>query len=111
MLIATRTLKVRSQRGDVDVPVRIFAPEEDPVRSWGCRFEIDWPGGAETMTARGIDAVRALEIALKMVGSELYASKQHEAGELMFDKPGAGYGFPVPQNLRDLLVGEDLKYF
>jgi hypothetical protein len=27
----------------------------------------------------------------------------------MFEEPGAGYGFPVPATMRDLLVGEDAK--
>ena len=110
MIIGTRNLKVRSQQGDVDVPVRIFAPVEDAERGWGCKFEIEWPNGADTMTARGIDAIQALEIAMKMIGAHLYTSKQHEAGELMFDKRGAGYGFPVPQNMRDLLIGDDAKF-
>lgn len=110
MIIATRNLRLRSDSGEVDVPVRIFAPENDPTRGWGCRFEIEWPMGVDALTAHGLDSVQALEIAMKLIGSHLYTSKQHEAGLLMFDKQGAGYGFPVPQNLRDLLVGDDAKY-
>jgi hypothetical protein len=26
-------------------------------------------------------------------------------------EPGRGYGFPVPNNIRDLLVGDDKKFF
>jgi len=58
VLIATRTLKVRRPTGDVDVPVRIFAPEKDDARGWGCRFEIAWPDRAAEMTARGGDRCR-----------------------------------------------------
>jgi hypothetical protein len=35
MQIATRTLKVRRPDGDVDVPVRIFAPEKDETTRLG----------------------------------------------------------------------------
>ena len=111
MIVATRNLTLHRADGDVEVPVRIFAPENDVLRGWGCRFEIDWPDEPTSMTARGIDAVQALEIGLKLIGTQLYTSRYHEAGELMFDKPGAGYGFPVPQNMRDLLVGDDAKFF
>jgi hypothetical protein len=111
MLIATRTLKIHRQAENLDVPIRIFAPQHDNSLGWGCRFEIEWPDGATTMTARGIDAVQALEIAMKLIGVQLYTSRYHEAGELAFGKPGAGFGFPVPQNMRDVLVGEDAKYF
>jgi hypothetical protein len=31
-------------------------------------------------------------------------------GNLFWDKPGNGYGFPVVSSLRDLLVGEDAIY-
>jgi hypothetical protein len=29
---------------------------------------------------------------------------------LVWEAPGQGYGFPVPNNIRDLLVGEDKKF-
>jgi hypothetical protein len=61
------------------------------------------------MTARGGDAVQALEIALKLIGAQLCASKYHQDGSLMFEMPGASYGFPVPASMRDLLGGEDAK--
>jgi hypothetical protein len=49
-------------------------------------------------------------LALQMIGGELYASEHHESGDLMFDAPRRGYGFPVAASLRDLLVGDDAKY-
>ena len=109
MLIATRTLKIRQSAEDIDVPVRVFAPENEETRGWGCRFEIAWPDRTAEMTARGGDAVQALEIALKLIGAQLYASAYHQDGSLVFRMPGAGNGFPVPANMRDLLVGDDAK--
>jgi hypothetical protein len=35
MLIATRVLKLRRTAGDIDIPVRIFAPEQEGA-SWSC---------------------------------------------------------------------------
>lgn len=109
MLIASRVLTVRDGETETKVPVRLFAPEPD-VRGFACRFEIDWPEGRLERAAYGIDSVQALWIALQMVGAELYTSAYHEAGTLMFEEPGRGYGFPVPANMRDMLVGDDARY-
>jgi hypothetical protein len=108
-MIATRMLKIKDGCETRDLPVRIFAPESDD-RAWSCRYEIDWPEGLQVMNASGIDSVQALVLALYMIGAELYSSSYHKSGRLMFDEPGQGYGFPVPNSLRDLLIGNDRKY-
>lgn len=109
MIIATRTLKLRKNKLDIDVSVSISAPERAEV-DWVCRFEIGWPEGAEKRFAMGIDAVQALFFAMQMIGAEVYASRHHEAGNLVWMEPGRGYGFPVPNSIRDLLVGDDARY-
>jgi len=63
------------------------------------------------MEASGIDSVQALVMALFMIGSEIYTSGYHKAGQLKFESPGSGYGFPVPVTLRDLLKGGDKAFF
>jgi hypothetical protein len=109
MTIAARSLKIRAGGAEVDVPVIISAPERAEV-DWICRFEIGWPEGAASRHAAGTDSVQALVFALQMIGAELYASKHHEAGHLVWMEPGQGYGFPVPNGIRDLLVGDDARY-
>ena len=54
--------------------------------------------------------VQAILAAMQMIGAELYTSDHHKAGYLMWHEPGCGYGFPVTQNPRDLLIGDDAKY-
>jgi hypothetical protein len=46
-------------------------------------------------------------IALMNIGAELYASDAHRSGKLMWDRPGAGYGFPLAHGIRDLYEGDD----
>jgi hypothetical protein len=46
-----------------------------------------------------------------MVGSEIYASSEHQSGQLTWTESRTGYGFPVPQNIRNVLVGDDANYF
>lgn len=58
-----------------------------------------------------VDSVQALILALEMIGTELHASGYHAAGELSFERPGSGYGFPVPRTIGDELVGDDAASF
>jgi hypothetical protein len=109
MPIAERILTLRKAEGDAAVPVRIFAPVEQQG-SWACKTVIGWPDEASEIDAYGKDAMQALELALRMIGAQLYASEYHASGELMWLEPGKGYGFPVPNSLRDLLVGDDKTF-
>jgi len=106
MLVVTHELFLKSQPADVRIEIRLYQPipfEKD----WGCRYEIDWPEGSKVRMAYGLDALQALIIALKLIGSELYTSTYH-ADQLLraYDKE-EGYGFPVPSNMRDMLIGVD----
>ncbi|MEP9368634.1 hypothetical protein [Xanthobacter sp. VNH20] len=107
--IAERTLNLRTSDGDVEVPIRIYAPEFSGV-AWICRYETDWPEGRQTMVAHGFDSVQALVIAMQMIAADIYTSSYHEAGQLHFRPDWKGYGFPVTHNIRDMLIGEDAKY-
>jgi hypothetical protein len=109
MIIATRVLKLKGPREDIEILIRIFAPEKLEI-DWGCRFDIDWPDEKLTRIAVGIDAIQALELAMKLIGAQIYTSDYHEAGKLEWFALGQGYGFPVPNGIRDLLVGDDKKY-
>ena len=108
-MIATRQLKLKRDNDLVDVDIRIFAPEGSG-RVWSCRYEIDWPEGRQVMDAGGIDAVQAILLAFQMIGADIYTSSYHKSGRLMFEAPGQGYGFPVPESIRHLLVGDDRIY-
>src|SRR5690242_16734707 len=77
---------------------------------WGCRYLIDWPVRPSDKTIFGFDSVQALHGALQIVGAEIYSSDYHEAGNLFWEAPGKGYGFPVAPTLRDFLIGDDAKY-
>jgi hypothetical protein len=110
MLIASRSLNYRSATGDVPVPVSIHAPEKSGD-GWICRFAIGWPDGAAERWGAGSDAVQAIIIAMQMIGAEIYASAYHRSGGLGWLSPGRGYGFPVANNIRDVLVGEDARFF
>jgi hypothetical protein len=111
MVVATRTLTFRNGNEDRNVAVRIFAPEQEQSRAWSCAYEIDWPEGTRKFAAYGVDAVQAIELALRTIGAEIYTSDYHKSNLLSWEKPGQGYGFPVPISLRDLLVGDDARFF
>lgn len=110
MIIAERTLLLKGIRRDIEIPIRIHAPEKS-ASEWNCRFEIQWPEGKAERWGAGIDAVQSLVIAMQMIGAEIYASRHHQTGRLSWLAPGHGYGFPVANTIRDLLVGDDKNFF
>jgi hypothetical protein len=116
MIVATRLLTLRTKTGTVDVPIRLFSPERGDV-DWSCKFEIDWPvgdkwpNGIQSRTAWGADSMQALLLALQMLGSEIYASDYHKAGDLRWGETWKGYGLPVTNNIREQLMDDDKKFF
>ena len=109
MIIATRDLVLRDPARAINIPVRIHAPE-NAKGDWICRFDIGWPEGKIERWGTGVDAVQSLLFALQMIGAELYASSEHKSGRLEWLEPDRGYGFPVPDNIRNLLVGDDSRF-
>lgn len=105
----SRTLKLENDGKAVDIPVQVFWPVKDGA-AWSCRWEIQWPGRTRSNAARGTDGVQALFNALQMIGSELYGSDAHKSGRLSWENGWAGYGFPVPNNIRDMLMEDDVKH-
>jgi hypothetical protein len=110
MVVVSRSLKLRQGESEIDIPIRVFSPRSDGGH-WACEYEIDWPEGKRRGASYGYDSVQALLLALSIIGSELYTSDYHKAGKLESGNSWKGYGFPVPQNLRDLLIGDDAEYF
>jgi hypothetical protein len=110
MVIASRVLTLRNEDAEIEIPIRIFAPEQKDD-AWVCRYEIEWPEGTQAMTSWGRDSAQALILAMSMIGADIYSSSYHRSGKLMLEVSGEGYGFPVPSSLRDMLEGNDAKYF
>jgi hypothetical protein len=106
MIILMHLLKLRTPEGEREVEIRIHRPA-DHGSYWGCSYEIDWPEGQHGLEATGIDALQSLISAFQMIGSEIYTSTYHADGALFAPKRDGGYGFPVPYNIRHLLVGGD----
>ena len=111
MIIAERVLNIVDGDGSTSFFVRLHRPElAADGKAWGCRFEICWPDRPIDMTIWGEDAIQALDLAMKIIGVRLYVSGYHADGRLVWHEPGAGYGFPIVANSRDLLIGDDAKY-
>ena len=110
--IASRTLRIVEGDTERHVVVQLFMPELDEEHgAWKCAYEIGWPDKPRTFRAFGLDGVQAIELAMRMIGAELYTSEHHTAGTLMQFVKGGGYGFPVSPTLRDLLEGDDVSSF
>ncbi len=107
MLIATRQLRARISSEDVTVEVRLYKPINNEGM-WVCDYEIDWPDGTKKNYGAGADSIQSIVLALQNIGVQLYTSKYHGSGQLAWDVPGNGYGFPLAKSVRDLYIGDDL---
>jgi hypothetical protein len=107
MIILTHVLYLRMEEREARVEIAVHKPTFTEL-DWSCRYEIDWPSGRVVRDVFGDSAVQALVLALQFVGTDLYTSDFHRDGRLRaYAGPSDGYGFPVPPNLRDMLVGVD----
>jgi hypothetical protein len=98
-VIATRELSLPAGKL---VTVLVGKPEKFPdTDDYYCPYQIRGFGSERVRYAGGSDAVQALELALKMIGTDLYTSKEAQAGELSW-QGGKNLGFPVPDVLSDL---------
>jgi hypothetical protein len=104
-----RILRLRDGAGFAEVVVGIFWPEQRE-NSWFSDWAIRWPDRERKGSAGGSDAIQALLGALKIVGAELNSSAEHQARRLSWADDWSGYGFPVPNGMRDALMGDDAKY-
>ena len=110
MIIATRSLVLHDGEHETIIPIEVHAPEQSDGH-WICRFEIGWPEGKLERYGAGFDSVQAMLIALQMIGAHIYTSDHHKSGRLVWGEARQGYGFPVTNNIRDLLVGDDKTFF
>jgi hypothetical protein len=108
-MFATRTITLSTATGRLNVVITINTPYQERG-AWACEFEVGWPSGPFRQVARGIDGVQAVLNALKLIGAYLYGSEEHRAGRLSWTKHG-GYGFPVPNTMRDELIGLDKEFY
>lgn len=104
-----RILKLKENKGLRDVVVEVFWPEQRE-RTWFSDWRIVWPDRERKGSAGGLDAIQSLVCALKIVGAEIYCGAEHQAGLLSWSDDWSGYGFPVPNGIRDLLTGDDAEY-
>lgn len=110
MIVGSRTLTVETSDGQVPVEIRVYLPSAIDS-GWDCRYEIDWPEGTLKSHAVGDDALQALNLVQQKIGVTLLMSRYHEERRMRWTETGEGYGFPVPKNARDLLIGQDQEFY
>lgn len=92
-IIAVRELDLH---GGGKVTVTIGKPEKFPdAEDYYCSYQIIGIKRSSVRYAGGVDAVQALELALKMIGADLYTSDEARAGALSWKGNDEGdLGFP-----------------
>jgi len=109
-MIGTRTLHVTTATGRHDVTVELATPRQT-AEGWTCEFTIGWPDNPVSSRAVGNDGLEAALLAQQKIGVMIYMSRYHAEGRLSWRKDCSGYGFPVPKNGRDLLIGDDQRFY
>lgn len=104
-----RGLKLSDRGSVLNVTVDIVWPEQRGS-SWFADWCVTWPDRRSRGSTGGIDGIQALLGALMAVGVNLNCSAEHDAKRLSWIDDWLGYGFPVPGNLRDALIGDDARY-
>lgn len=101
-IVATRNLMLAGSRRII---IFLGKPEKFPDSDdYYCPYQIIGLGAEKVRYAGGIDAVQALQLALNMIGADLYTSAESKNGELSWEGGKKGeLGFPVPDTIRDLL--------
>ena len=99
---------MRTDEEVLEFEIRLFLPVHTDG-FWCCGYQIDWPSGQRNSFAAGIDSMQAILLAIQKVGAEIYTSKYHREGIVIWENDGGGYGFPVPSNIKDLLIGDDVN--
>lgn len=115
MIIATRILTVMTKSGgEAAVAIRVFLPEGAGER-WECRYEIDfpadgWPAQTVKSHAVGSDTLHALQLAMQKLGVELHMTTYHADRKMRWGY-WDGYGIALPKEGRDLMRGDDAKFY
>jgi hypothetical protein len=98
-IIATRSIEVLTKEGSPErtMTVLIGRPTQEPTGEWRCPYQIIGDGSEHPFGALGLDAVQAIELALKIIGARLAATTEAREGRLRW----AGerdLGFPLPRD-------------
>ena len=95
-IIARRELRYDdADRGEHPVEVLIGLPFESVAGSeWSCPWQIVGLGNEEIRTGHGIDAFQALQIAMKMIGVNLYVRSDKGSRLRWLDSGPGDCGFP-----------------
>ena len=100
VIIATREIDIDGNR---KVLVTIGTPREFPEGgNYFCPYQISGMGNGRVRYAGGADSVQALELALQVIGTDLYTSAEFKADRLR-SEGRRNLGFPVPATISDLV--------
>ena len=97
-IIATRELDIVDEHEHpvAKVLVHIGRPWQEPAGEWAAPFQIVGLGRSRISRAFGLDAVHALQLAQRMIGSMLEISDEGSRGRLRW-VGDPDLGFPVHQ--------------
>jgi hypothetical protein len=96
-IVATRKLYLIGEE-DKEISVLIGKPKKLPRSSdYYCPFQIRGIRSGKVYYAAGIDAIQAIQLAMKMIGALLYTSREGKKNKLRWEGDERGdLGLPKP---------------
>ena len=86
--IAERMLELRTERGSIEVAVRVGRPEPDSHGDWTCPYEIGFGETPKRFAMHGIDSMQALQLTIATLDVELEHGAKRLKGKLYhLDEP------------------------
>ncbi|HEY0105574.1 MAG TPA: hypothetical protein VGB91_05770 [Rhizomicrobium sp.] len=105
-IIAEREL---STPDGLRVIARLGKPRQFPSsEDFYCPYQILGVGSQSVRRAGGVDAMQALQLALKMIGADLYTSDEYATKRISWND-SRDLGFPVPDSIQDILPAQSRK--
>jgi len=96
-VIAQRKFYIEDQDERKEVYFLLGKPQKDPSGDYFCEIQIvGQENSSKIKKAFGVDAIQALQLAMKMGGSLLYTSKPAREGKLVWLDGKADLGLPNP---------------
>ena len=80
-VVVARALDYFADEGVVEGAVRILTPFDEGT-NWRCQYQLSWPGYQREFGIRGLDAWQALQLAMNIVPSAIFATDDFQQGRI-----------------------------
>jgi hypothetical protein len=83
-----------------EILIKMGKPQSPDGEDWYCPIQITGIGNEKVYRIFGADAIQAIELAMRFLGSELHRLNTQHQGRIQWsDAPKGWFGFPIDTKL------------